>query len=511
MAMDPSTWAKLPCDILYLIAETCDRQTLINWSCTNQVFYDFASNILWEKITITTEQILEYCKSHESDWSLVDGSHTGPDSRLAVFLGMNCFRYSNRHYPGFPTILGEEAKLPTQRALKLRLHYTDHPNFKYIIDSSRLKSVNKAFSEIIASMPNLRFCALDGPFQAEILEPLTFVLKNLRELRLRHGAEFVHHSIPSLTFDNPDEILECDQTLPLQRLSYRTHLTRLQLMRLAPREAESLATAVSKLPHLTHLWINAAPAATEDDPRKSFAGALKDDSPIYGFLSALWRDRLSSKTSKVSPLPVTLTYLDLRDLYRAFPSDNKYLIYDCVSPLVHLKLLSLNFETTTPLSHFFQHATLPNLRRLQVSACRHVFSIQDWERLGIDTKDPVAKPEHHRNDPVYLKDFLLRHHKVLNALTMSMIDSGGAVAFSKSRLEFSKRDNQLYWDGRESMAKHACNRNQWVWESRSWASSCVADDAEEGEIDCYVDGAWNWMFTGVSMDDLTEETDESDG
>ncbi|KAL8963782.1 MAG: hypothetical protein Q9183_004962, partial [Haloplaca sp. 2 TL-2023] len=327
--MDPSIWSKVPYDILYLIVKVCDRQTLINWSCTNQIFYDFASNILWERIEISTEQITTYCTSRDGDWSsVVDGSHTDPELRLALFLGMNSFRHSYRHYPGFPEILGEQAKLPTQRAVKLRLEYMDHANHKYIINSNGLKSVVKAISEIVGFMPNLRVCQLEGPLQAEILEPVTCVLKNLRELRLREGAEFVHHSIPGLSFDYPEEIMECDQTLPLQRLSYCTHLTRLKVMRLAPREAESLAMAISGLPHLTHLAITAAPAAAEHDPRKSFAGTSEDDSPIFSFLSALWRDVPSSKTPKFSPFPMTLQYLTLRDLYRLFPSSNEYLVYD---------------------------------------------------------------------------------------------------------------------------------------------------------------------------------------
>ena len=509
--MDPSTWSKLPFDILYFIVKVCDRQTLINWSCTNQVFYDFASNILWERIVITTEQITEHCKSYQSDWSSVDGSHTDPDLRLALFLGMNCFRDSNRHYPGFPTILGEQAKLPTQRVVKLRLGYTDHVSFKYVIDSSRLKSVIKAISEIIAFMPNLRVCQLDGPLRAENLEPVPCVLKDLRELRLREGAEFVNHSIPGLTFDNPDEIMECDQTLPLQRLSYCT-LTRLKVMRLAPREAKSLATAVSRLPCLTHLAITAAPAAAEDDPRKSFAGTLEDDSPIYGFLSALWRDVPLSKTPKFSPLPMTLKNLVLRDLYRLFPSNNKYLVYDSVSPLVDLTFLALDLQTTIPLSHFFQHTTFPLLRYLKISACRHIFSDQDWKCLGIDPKDPVAKPGHHHIDHMHLKDFVLRHHNTLNTLSLSLIDAGGVISWHKSRLDFTKKNSQLNWGGKEPVAKHACNRNQWIWESRSWGSQCVGDDEDEGDGFCYGDGDGdgdgNGRTEGVDMDDLTDETDE---
>ncbi|KAL9002186.1 MAG: hypothetical protein Q9188_004866 [Gyalolechia gomerana] len=414
----PSIWSFLPNDILCIIVENCDRQTLISWSCTNSLFYNLASNILWRSLQILPQDL--------------DGAHRtcrnsfGMDPRifeknkegmLIPFLTNTPFRSHPLKNVVFPLIAGQKPKLPAQRIKFLSVDFRGERRGQETIFQNR-KLIVLAFANSIEQMTQLQRCHFEGRVFPQMMKPLLEKKHTLRELALRWGSEYLRATEQGLG----PSLVAFNQILDLRVLAGLRQLRTLTIGRLVPQEARGLAEAVVKL-RLEVLVVVSAPPADNNDTNRSLVGTKDDESPLLIFLDCVCQLKPMIKTHAgfwEGGLPPTLRHLRLKDLYRSAKSNKKMTILNAIGNCTELRGLELRTMASTQLKIFFQRAQMPALKHLDVSGCRHFLADNEWTALGLPP-DCFADGQVSSCGKIgVFRRFLFRHRHHLIDLRISM-------------------------------------------------------------------------------------------
>ncbi|KAI4251349.1 MAG: hypothetical protein L6R42_008417, partial [Xanthoria sp. 1 TBL-2021] len=331
-ALSP-VWSGMPRELVCMVVERSDRETLRNWSRTSKFYYNIAADIIWNSFAVRDPK-------PGRAWYRIDALR----SKLRF-----------------------QTKSPAQRVKTFTYFATqDGSNFDAVIER---RLATRCMTDALKYMPNLQLVALEGHVHPDGFDALT-QNKQLQKLRLRLCSEY-------LRFDNdaPEEP-SCSYTLNFAPLAGITSLRALLVGRLTPREAPGLALAVRGLLQLLKLQLSAAPPADTEDPRGSYAGTDNDNSPIQIFLETV----LSKPTASKRHLPLSLTHIQFQDIYRPFRSSKKDLVLAAIRSDVCF--LDLSIIATQQLKHFFRHAAMPRLSFFTVAGCRHFLPDVAWKALG---------------------------------------------------------------------------------------------------------------------------------
>ncbi|KAL8963447.1 MAG: hypothetical protein Q9183_005009 [Haloplaca sp. 2 TL-2023] len=422
-AMDSSLWGRLPLEIQCLIVEHSEYQTLLNWSCTSQFFYEIATNCLWESYTITSDDLNEYCRGDHNSWTSLGssavtlGSLQRKDEAVLGLLFKDALRQPSTLWPvGFPKVYGQTAKLPGSRIKTLRLDYA-YSDPEEVDAASMLISEREAFEsatkEIFAVMPNLRACSVDGqPFHPEILNQTTRVLQ-LRALTIRSEMQTVHGYWR-------DDLPPSSLLLDFEKVAHLTQLRNLTVGRLAPRETTGLALAVHNLEGLTELSVSALPPVGDNDIWIEDAGSCRIESPVIMFLDKLWSLGRAAKNDKSHALPWGLKHLVLRDFYRPVLIKDHSILHQTITPCSDLETLRISILGIDHVKYFLSNGYLPRLTDFAIGICTHVLDHDTWYALRLniphpDFLQPKKKPS--------LTSFVRHHQRTLKRLTMNLLAS----------------------------------------------------------------------------------------
>lgn len=441
--LDPWIWRNLPLEVLCTVIESCDRRTLVNWSCTSQFFYTLASNELWNTLSIGPEDLLSFHDRPYVTWKY-EKQHSMKELRrkdhmIVHFLTGHAFRQrSTRRTVALPMIGDQTPKLPTARVKDLRLDFNQHHlAFSSARGVFHEASITGLAKSILPLLLNLRTCYFEGPLCMETWD-LLMKVRDLRSLTIRAEADYV---------------LPCgvrwasSQILNLQQLAGLIHLTSLSVGRLSPNEAQGLAYAVVSLKLSTLSTCAGPPARNDRDSRSVFAGN-STHSPILTFLQAVLRAS-SLLASGVSAVSQTLRTVVLKDLYRRQEHQGRSIDHELLADTLQLwQLTDLDICVMHPdiLRSFFLHVELPALKHFATAGCRHLFSDEDWSQLGIHI------PEHNLEESslVSFEPFLRRHQQTIASMTIYRTSfepplyRNNALRFCRQQLyRFSTPDSTL--------------------------------------------------------------------
>ncbi|KAL8881168.1 MAG: hypothetical protein Q9192_007856 [Flavoplaca navasiana] len=416
-----TVWTGMPRELVCMVVERSDRETLHNWTQTNKFYYNVAADVIWDSFKI-------YDPNPARVWFRIDA--------------LRCK-------------LPFQTKSPAQRVRTL--------TFSGSQVLWRLATETTVHS--LTLFTDLQRIVLEGHVPSDAFDALKYKI-HLKDLKLRLDSAF----LPSEGDDYSS------YTLKFVPLAGLTHLQHLAIGRFTPFEAPGLAKAISNLP-LIKLTVFAAPPADLEDPRKSYAGTEHDKSPIQTFLESSLADH--GKCSH--HLPFSLQDIKLQDVYRPFKSTQKDLLLNTVCPL-NVSTLDLGLVATKELVHFFDYTRLPKLTSFTVSGCRHFLPETAWAALGLnfDHNPPVDLPD----IPVHgsFVDFLRRHRQSLEHLTirpvMRLRWPGDQVSLNftkehlerlgqtdqRSTLQISKPVVILPADGKPL--------SQEAWNLTGWVGSC---------------------------------------
>ncbi|KAI4239579.1 MAG: hypothetical protein LQ349_000253 [Xanthoria aureola] len=410
-------WFSLPNELVCMVVERSDRETLFNWAYTSKFYYNVAADLIWRSFRVRN-----------------------PGRKPYPFDALG---------PTFPF----QSKSPAQRI----------KNFEFFSALRRGLAIS-CITNALGQLSNLEHVSLEGHVHPDGFNAL-IQNKNLRCLSMRQGTEFQP--------DDGNETSEslCSYTFNFAPLAGIASLADLRVGQLTPAEAPGLAKAIRDLP-LVKLTIVAAPPADLDDPRKSYSGTEIDKSPSQTILEIT----LESPGEIKGTLPPTLQDITLRDRFRPFQSTNKDLLLDVFRP-VDVSKLELLVMAPKQLVHFFHHARFHNLTSFTVNGCRHFLPDTAWTALGLDIDKgaPIDPPD----IPIYgsFFDFLSRHQQSLKDLTMrpGLLHPGCnyTLRFKKGDLkrlgDLDRTIRTFETPGATSIGYH---HKQWVWEAYEWTRSC---------------------------------------
>ncbi|KAL8688134.1 MAG: hypothetical protein Q9218_005878 [Villophora microphyllina] len=482
---------QLPLEVIWLIIKGCNRQTLVNWSCTSQSLYDAASDILWNTLRVTADELIDFAaRPAPMSNPHYKPIHAGPsslirsDRMILFFLANNALRQRRSlRSPGFPSILSRRAKLPGLRVQNLILDFQDGEDpHNWVNGRSELEQLLVAAAKNMPeSMPNLRTCSLEGPLHPKSLD-LFVPLWKLQGLSVRSEKEYLDRPYdPDLTYASPasQQHQEPSQILNLHRLVSSPQLRDLVIGRLAPSEAKGLAAAVMDLAKLTKLSVSAVPPADTADTRKSYAGTRKDQSPVLAFLETVWGSDASTD-GQGHYLSPSLQHLRLTDSYRHGMSRMENLLQDTISPCTNLAALELRLMAIEPMRTFLVQGNFPFLKDFYVGGCGHLLGYEDWLALGLSKPYDVPFPTIER--PWDLKGFLFRHRNTLDRFRIGLL----GFFCSTEPLSFNRKHLEHLWDPTREWApdlKQCLYFNDEVWYGFDiWHPRC-----KYGSIFCFAD------------------------
>ncbi|KAL8685472.1 MAG: hypothetical protein Q9218_007738 [Villophora microphyllina] len=503
--LDPRVWSKVPPEIVCLIIELCDRETLINWSCTNCFFYDVASDVLWETINLRPHELMNtdpvsnaWRGFRGEDYAHVNKQKRADGTIIHLLANEGFRRPSSRRSNGFRKLGGRSPKPPGVRVKGLRLAFLkgvpfEKPNTR-VPASMTQRYVTAVTRNLLPLVPNLIDCTFEGPLHQLTFSLLT-KLQNLRKLDIRRGLEFVQ---PAWEDMDADVILHelKNQLLNFCSLSFLTQLRILRIGRLVPKEAQGLAEAVSTLTRVTSLSISTSPAASNDDDRLSFAGSCSDESPILLFLKAILQCGCKTSTSARRHLPDTLTDLTLKDDWRVCRSTNTNILLDTISPCSRLYQLEIRLMDAGLVSHFLAHAYFPTVRHLSIGGCRHLLEDGDWVEMGLSISNPTITT---KKESYPLKDFIVRHRKTIQDVALDIPGVPGHNSYYYT-LYLEGPRLARFWVPNHVIPKGFSavdSDNKYGWNMGQWASNC-----EEGYPYCYTTQNARYEYTMFDLEDL---------
>lgn len=418
----PELWSKLRPELILIVLENSDRQTLISWSCTCRYYYDRASDVLWKSLYLRPKEVLQFSVHRRLDKRMVARGIKRDSNRIMFFLKEDAFR---GRLSGGLAEWTPPAKAPRHRVRQLRVNFLGpdpkRANWASFPYSANSLWIEPDVSRLFGLMPNLRAFSFDGMLHPATFHTIAFPRK-LHTLKLRASVKKLQHLDYDRNVGGAGGAQTWNQILQFRSLSNLTSLRKLTVGRLVPDEAEGLAEAVVNL-HLSHLSVFAAPPAVagDQDFEISFRGKVHDESPILTFLRWIQQQGVHNGTA-VGPgagcLPLTLQVLGLKDHYRAWQPGNGDLLLHTVNPCRSLVKLELCVKAVRPLENFLQHAELPFLDCLCLEGCRHSLTYADWTKLGSYEND-VAYNEPPSQLALNLGRFLRKHRQTLKFLTFT--------------------------------------------------------------------------------------------
>ncbi|KAI4269874.1 MAG: hypothetical protein LQ337_007032 [Flavoplaca oasis] len=424
-------WSGMPCELVCMVVERSDRETLYNWTHTSKFYYNVAADVIWESF--------EVCDPKPSK----------------AWYRINALRPKLRF----------QAKLPAERVKKF-IFYASQADSRPPFALER-RFATHCMMYALRLLPNLQHLALEGDVHPNGFSAIR-QYKNLTTLELRLSFQF-------LPFDDGDlEEPSCSYTLNFAPLAGLAHLHSLMIGRLTPREAPGLAIAVQNLP-LVNLKVSAMPPAGSDDPRNSYAGTEIESSPIQSFLEKV----LAAEEGVTGHLPLSLQDIDIEDFYRPFTSSNENLLLETIGPAKPTKL-KLRIRATTQLVHFFRHTQLPGLTSFDVCGCRHILPDAAWKALGLNVngKAPIHPPQIPVGGSFF--QFLSRHRHSLELVRITIVvlpgRPGGLLSLRFGKYELACLEGlrqPLGLEIEKSVERDRCNPiwNRVVW-SQKWIHRC---------------------------------------
>lgn len=474
--LDPSIWRNLPLEVLCNVIDNCDKPTLVSWSCTSQSFYTFASNKLWETLSIGPEDIVSFY-GRSRPLSKFERQHQLKlcrSNHMVEFLTGNAFRQrSTRSTVGFPPIGDQTPELPTSRARVLRFDLNGHyPNSADCLSCFE-EFITGLMKKLLPLLPRLRAYHFEGNLRRETWS-LLMKVRHMRSLTIRTEADYV---LPCWGVERTTRGWASDQVLDMQQLTGLTHLTSLSIGRLSPKEAEGLAHAVVNL-KLSTLSIRASPPArTTRDPYSKFAGDCSH-SPIFLFLRTVMQaSSLLASRGTTAPLSHSLSTVFLEDLFRQENYQGPSINNDILIHTLQLwQLTDLDICVTHPhiQQSFFFHAEFPALKHFTTAGCRHLFCDEDWSRLGIH----IPETEHNKEEAVYsslvsFKPFLMRHRRTISSMTIYHTCFTPPF-YCGNELRFGRAQLDGFWDSTPGSILESAVINAGRWQRGHWMVCCDA-------------------------------------
>ncbi|KAL8647716.1 MAG: hypothetical protein Q9210_005391 [Variospora velana] len=482
---DPAVWSKLPVEILAIIIEHCDRQTIINWSCTHGFFYDIASNALWKSLFLPPEamSVFTQCKLRDRQGKcLFRGRRTGRvwepcKNNMVHFLDKKAFgENSSVTEVAFPV---PSARLPGERVRNLRVNFVaSYPHNHFMMTSPR--HIDAVVLRLLTCMPNLQSFSFEGILHQQTLAVLA-IIRSLRKLELRGEEDSLQALDPD--FDSAGQpIPAMGLVLDFRNLGIFNVLRDLTVGRLTPLEAHRLGEAIIKL-DLDHLCVSSAPPVDGAHAQADFRGTIADESPLLTLLKSILqhgRQDISGETAGTFPL--TLRTLTLRDHYRIWQHCNENVLLDTVSPCRNLTYIEIQVKAVRPLENFLMHATFPSLNGFSMGACQHTLDWTDWTILGLENRS-VALSQPPSEIACALKKFLRKHCQTLACLTLMQIHMDPQIR--DLALCFNKKQISELWGSRCIHNLEPNRQAQMNWDIGLWSEYCYERDfcyAEDDEV-----------------------------
>ncbi|KAL9008127.1 MAG: hypothetical protein Q9173_006717 [Seirophora scorigena] len=484
---DPAFWSKLPPEIVAMIIETCDRETIINWSCTSSSFYDIASNVLWRSLSLSAEALYGFtqCELRDRHGKYLFkckgmGRVSEPFKRdMISFLDKKAFRLSksSRTALAFPV---PSAKLPGERVRDLHVNFiADHPTehcMMMMMTSQR--HIEAAVRRLLELMPDLQSFSFEGILHRPALAALA-TIRNLRQLELRGEEDSLRDLDPY--FDGEAQpIPALSLLLDIHVLGNLSTLRKLTIGRLTPLEAHPLGAVIVRL-ELDYLFVSSAPPVSGAHVPGDFRGTTEDVSPLLSVLKSILQHRCRKGTNDetAGTFPLTLRSLILRDHYRIWQQSNENVLLETVSNCRNLTYLEIQVKAIRPLEKFLTHAAFPSLNGFSVGACEHTLDWTDWTVLGIENRG-VALGQPPSEIACALKKFLRKHRKTLTCLTLMQIHTNPEIR--DLALSFDKQQVLELWGSRHLRDLERNLEAQMNWDLGLWSEYCYESDF------CYAEG-----------------------
>ncbi|KAL8646689.1 MAG: hypothetical protein Q9226_006753 [Calogaya cf. arnoldii] len=482
-ALSP-VWSRTPREIVCMVIEESDRETLFNWSRTSKYYYNIAADIIWRWFCINDPQPYR-------SWN-------------RTCRRIDALRLKTRF----------ETKSPAQRVKDL--HFFTAWNESAYDPVTQRRAATRCMTDALNLLPNLERVLLEVDVHPDGLVALK-KNEHLQELVLRLWVEFF-----PLDYDDDQKPI-CSYTLDFASLAGLGYLQHLSIGRLTPLEVLGLAKAICALP-LTKLRLDAAPPADSDDPRKSYTGTEVDKSPIQTLLETV---KLSGGQFS-GHLPTSLQSISIRNIYRPFRSSDENLLLATIHP-GNVTRLDLCVIAPKNLMQFFRHARYPKLRSFAVGGCRHFLPDTAWFGLGLGFNhntqiDPPDIPIHGS-----FLNFLRCHNASLEDLTIRFFDptsqdeddfSFGFIATKDNLKRLKDSDPSLMpHDELETSAVMAFGQRRQDHEARhftGWAGCSRRHGHDEGFTLCFGLETEHCVSMGF-IDDVNaeradmEEEDDSEG
>ncbi|KAI4188758.1 MAG: hypothetical protein LQ348_003890 [Seirophora lacunosa] len=483
---DPAFWSKLPPEIIAMIVENCDRETIINWSCTCSSFYDIASNVLWRSLSLSAEALYGFtqCDLRDSQGKYLFkrtsvGSVSVPcKNDMVPFLDKKAFRANKLFRTAFAFPV-PSAKLPGERVRDLRVNFiADHPTAHYMMMMSSQRHIEAAVRRLLELMPNLHSFSFEGILHRPALAALV-TIRNLRQLELRGEEDSIQDLDPY--FDGEAEpIPALSLVLNVRILGNLSALRKLTIGRLTPLEARPLGAAIVGL-DLDYLLISSAPPVHGAHVPGDFRGTMEDVSPLLSVLKSILQHRRRKGTNdgRAGTFPLTLRSLTLRDHYRIWQQHNENVLLDTVSKCRDLTYLEIQVKAIGPLEKLLTHATFPSLSGFSMGACEHTLDWTDWTVLGLENRG-VALSHPPSEIACALKKFLLKHRETLTCLTLMQIHTDPQIR--DLALSFEKEQMSELWGSRHIRDLDRNLEAQMNWDLGLWSEYCYESDFCYAEV-----------------------------
>ncbi|KAM0801114.1 hypothetical protein BDR22DRAFT_209778 [Usnea florida] len=333
--MDPLIWSNTPEDIIFLIIKASDRATLVNWSSTRRVFYNYSCPRIWSHLDISPVDIDGYAGNPELWW------WPGPTERDGKIHFME--KYASH-----------ETKLTRMSSFVDSLLVDVRGDLKHALRNEPAASQSAleiAILALLSLLPNLTHCIFDGALYRETLSQFVQI-PNLKNLDLR-GDDWYLEQACSYIEESHSWVWRrwSDLVLDFRVLANLQSLRSLKVGRLQHHEARGLAEGVLRL-RLVYLEIRSSPWVKDEDPRHYLAGGITYDSPLMFFFYSLTRPYGQGLMPR--GLPSTLETLILRDRFHVFgrPTKQTYLRTACKN-CRSLRRIESTHPTREQASEFF--------------------------------------------------------------------------------------------------------------------------------------------------------------
>lgn len=335
---------KLPAEIIYIIMENSDKETLSSWARTSQDFNPLATRLLWRSLFINLAHT-----ERNDDKRILDEWYWNLD-RLTILI-------SDRAV-GKPSTPSGSLVHELQLDLRTGFSFTNEQTF---IDT---------LPRLLSRVPNLEHCIIEGAIYNMHLREVAKV-RDLKSLEIRPGQyykrAFVRNADSHGPFPWESRIIEFGILGPMAPL--RT----LKIGRLVKEEGVSLARTIRDL-QLTHLEVSAADFSELDEDEES-------PSPLITFLEVVLN---GAEEDGKGRFPSSLETLVLRDLFHAHVPMSQNLLTTLIDRS-NLKNLAMATFSCSHVNSVREHLNLDSIHQLRLDTGKIAWLVTTGKGLSCES------------------------------------------------------------------------------------------------------------------------------